>query len=391
MKIAIISDFHLGYSDDAYPQAKEALEKAREVADAVIVAGDLFDVRVPKQEVVNQGIQLFKQHCEEMKKTKANAVKINKGDFVYETQPVIAIHGTHERRTKGLVNVVEMLNSTGLVANCHNNYVVIEKNGEKAAVLGMGGVPEEYVKQVIEKSEFKPLEKHFNIFVFHQTIKEVIPLGDKFISCGDLPPGFDLYIDGHIHWRRDVKTKDKLVLLPGSTVITQMRKNETEKKGFYLYDTQAKKYEFIYINSRPFFFKEITFENATIDKIKEEVEKIVREILASATKPLIKIKINGSLAKGVNSSSIEVNALASQFNNAEVYIDKEFAIVESLKEKIELLRKLKTEEKSVSELGIAILKEKLKQNKFQLKNEEELFSLLCEGEVDKAVALVKKS
>ncbi|MFH1247227.1 MAG: hypothetical protein V1644_02490 [Candidatus Micrarchaeota archaeon] len=64
MKIAIVSDFHLGYNDDALPQAKMGLEKARQLADAVIAPGDLFDVRVPKQEVVNEGIKLFKTHSE---------------------------------------------------------------------------------------------------------------------------------------------------------------------------------------------------------------------------------------------------------------------------------------------------------------------------------------
>ncbi|MDP3741958.1 MAG: metallophosphoesterase family protein [Candidatus Micrarchaeota archaeon] len=394
MKIAITSDYHLGYSDDALPQAAMALAKALEVADCIIAAGDLFDVRVPKQEVVNDSIKLFKKHSEEMA-AKHNSVKITKGEKTYENNPVIAIPGTHERRTKGLVNVVDLLDSGGMLVNCHNKHVTVEKNDERVAIIGMAGVPEEYAEQVIKAANFTAQPNCFNIFMFHQTLKEVIPMASG-ISLNDLPLGFDLYVNGHIHWRRELKNGDKTLLIPGSTVITQMRKNEMEKKGFWLYDTATKHYEYIYIDSRPLFFKEIQVENATGETVKQAVETAVGEILLQNKDeknrlPLVKIKLRGSLAKGINSSAIDATVLASGFENAEVYIDKEFDVLETLKEKIELLRKLKTEEKSVAELGIAVLKDKLKRNNFNLEKEEELFSLLSEGEVEKAITLVKNS
>ncbi len=392
MKIAIMSDLHLGYSDDALPQAKMALDKATEIADVVIAAGDLFDVRVPKQEVVNDAIKLFKTISEAMA-AKHPEINVQKGDKVYENLPVIGIPGTHERRTKGLVNVVDLLDSGGMLVNCHNKHVTVEKNGEKICVLGMAGVPEEYAADVVKAAKFTPLPGCFNIFMFHQTLKEVIPMAPG-ISLDDLPNRFDLYVNGHIHWRRELKTNDKTLLIPGSTVITQMRKNEMEKKGFWLYDTATRHYEFIYIDSRPLYFKEIHVENATGETVKQAVETAVGEIIRQNKDeknrlPLIKIKLGGSLAKGINGSAIDATILAKSFENAEVYIDKEFNVLETLKEKIELLRKLKTEEKSVSEIGIAILKEKLKSNKFNLENEEQLFSLLSEGEVEQAISLVK--
>ncbi len=385
MKIAITSDFHLGYSEDALPQAQMILEKAAQLADIVIAAGDLFDVRVPKQEIVNDGIKLFKQYSENTK----SSARITKGEKTYEKPVVIAIPGTHERRTKGLVNVIDMLDSANVLANCHNKHVVVEKNEEKIAIIGMAGVPEEYASQVVKVAGFKPLENCFNVFFFHQTLKEVIPMNDAFMTMDDLPPGFDLYVNGHIHWKREIKTRDKLLLIPGSTVITQMKKNEMEKKGFWLFDTATRGYEFIYIDSRPFFYREIYLEGATVEKINNEVEKTMVEI--QVNNPLVKIKLRGSLASGLNSSAIDASAIASRFKNMELYIDKEFEIVETLKEKIELLRKLKTEEKSVAELGIAVLKDKLKKNNFKFEKEEELFSLLSDGEVEKASELVRNS
>lgn len=343
---------------------------------------------------------------------KNSGAKIKKGEKTYENLPVIAIPGTHERRTKGLVNVIDLLDSGGMLVNCHNKHITIEnghrakpddsdansvcaENGERVSILGMAGVPEEYAADVVKAAKFSPLPSHFNIFMFHQTLKEVIPMAPG-ISLEDLPNGFDLYVNGHIHWKRELKTSDKTLLIPGSTVITQMRRNEMEKKGFWLYDTITKNYEFIYIDSRPFFFKEIYVENATGESVKNEVEKIIGEVIAQNKDekmrlPLIKIKVAGSLAKGIKSSAIDASVLARSFEKAEVYIDKEFNMLETLKEKIELLRKLKTEEKSVAEIGIALLKEKLKENKFNLQNEEELFSLLSEGEVEKAIVLVKSA
>ncbi len=383
-----MSDFHLGYSDDALPQCRSALEKAVQVADVVIAAGDLFDVRIPKQETVNEAVKLFKQHSEAM--AHKGGAKITKGEKIYGDNPAIAIHGTHERRTKGLVNVVEMLDSAGVLVNCHNKHVIVEKNGERVAIMGMGGVPEEYAGEIVKTAGFKPLENCFNIFAFHQTLKEVIPMAEACMSMNDLPPGFDLYVNGHIHWRREIKNGDKLLLIPGSTVITQMKKNEVEKKGFWLFDTITKNYEFAHIESRQFFYKEIYLENATVETVKQEVEKAIAEV-AKIENPLVKIKLRGSLASGITSASIDANALAASFKNSEVYIDKEFEMAETLKEKIELIRKLKTQEKSVSEIGIAILKEKLKKKNFSVKREEELFSLLSEGEIEKTIALLKSS
>ena len=44
MKIAILSDFHLGYErfkEDAYVQAREAMEKAAGLCDMLIIPGDI--------------------------------------------------------------------------------------------------------------------------------------------------------------------------------------------------------------------------------------------------------------------------------------------------------------------------------------------------------------
>ena len=141
MKLAILSDFHLGYSpsfmhgeDDAFAQAREAMGLACEKADALLVPGDIFDSRTPTLDVMEQGIRLFSVAQARKWKVrvegKENAV------------PVIVIHGTHERRSQNFTNPVSVLESAGLVVDAHRGAVVLEKEGERVAVHGLGGVPE---------------------------------------------------------------------------------------------------------------------------------------------------------------------------------------------------------------------------------------------------------
>ena len=46
------------------------------------------------------------------------------------------------------------------------------------------------------------------------------------LSLADLPNGFDLIIDGHLHWTNEQKLEGKRFLLTGSTIFTQMKNLE---------------------------------------------------------------------------------------------------------------------------------------------------------------------
>ncbi|MFA5077834.1 MAG: metallophosphoesterase, partial [Candidatus Micrarchaeia archaeon] len=62
MKLAIVADMHLGYSrfeEDALRQAESALSGAEGKADAIIVAGDVFDTKIPKLETLKRAADMF--------------------------------------------------------------------------------------------------------------------------------------------------------------------------------------------------------------------------------------------------------------------------------------------------------------------------------------------
>ncbi len=269
MRIAILGDFHLGYDrfyEDSFNQAEKALKIAEENADVLLIAGDIFDAKVPKPEVMGRSLEIFS--------------KIRKSIFV--------IHGTHERRPQGFVNPIDLLIKAGKVISCHLKPTFFEKENEKIMIYGMGGVPEEYSKIAIEKLNPKPIENVFSIFMFHQNLKEFMPQVEHGLYIEDLPNGFDLYIDGHLHKNYEINKSNKELIIPGSTVLTQLRKEE-KVKGFYIYDTKMKMKRFVEIPTRKFYYLE--FESNSTDDLMIKRQKIIElmESIDFNNKPIVRL------------------------------------------------------------------------------------------------------
>jgi len=370
VKIAILSDFHLGYErfeEDALRQASEAFSKALGLADLIIIAGDIFDSRTPGNEVLASAIRLFQKAS-----GKKGARRVDG-----EGPPVVAIHGTHERRAKGLVNPVELLEAAGLLAYAHARCFVFEKDGERVAVHGMGGVPEEYARDAVKSGRFKPVDGCFNIFVFHQSIKELLPFRESFLSMEDLPEGFDLYINGHHHKAGVMEVGGRKLLLPGSTVVTQMRKEEMGEKGFYLFDANTGKEEFNAIQTRPFFFEEVEVKDAKAEEVADAVKKAAEALAAKATNPLIKIHVKGTLAKGLEPANLDFRSIEKGFEGkAHLEIESELASL-SLSDRVALLRALRQKKLSVKEMGMEVLRARLAEAGVAAGDVEELFNLLA--------------
>lgn len=275
MKIAIVSDMHIGYErfgDDAIRQATEAMELANKVADAVIIPGDVFDKRAPKPEVIAQAINLFRDMSE--KKWNAKVVEFRSPSAKHFADiPVVAISGTHERTAAGKDNALNLMGLAGLLVDTSEATTIIEKDGERVAVFGFGGISEERVRDQLKLLNPKPVDGLFSIFMFHQSVYEILPFSEEFIRYEELPKGFDLYVDGHIHSRIEHTVHGKPFLIPGSTVLTQLKDGEQGAKGFYLFDTQKKSYEFVEIKSRHFSVRELSFDGASPKEVKERCER----------------------------------------------------------------------------------------------------------------------
>lgn len=366
MLIGILSDTHFGlgkFYDDSFSQGEKALETACSMADIVIVAGDIFDMRVPRLEVLGKVIEIFR--------------RANKSG-----KEIFGISGTHERRAAGLTNPVEILEKSGVLIDLSNKVYTIEKNGEKVTLVGLGGVPDEQAKAAIETLSPLPEKGHTNVFVFHQTITDFVPTNG--IRIEDLPEGFDLYVCGHIHEKKVKKFGEKLLIIPGSTVITQLRKEECDEKGIFLYDTKTKNYSFVPIPTRKFIYKEILLANADNFSIEKSLKEIINEIKEEIGKnkeknesPIVKIKLIGNIKEGLRREDILINVE----NHGFYYFEVENALdTKTFKEEMEILRKIYNEKKNAKELGLEILKKKMKEKNYELNelNVEKIFEKLSE-------------
>lgn len=351
MKIGIISDLHLGYSrfeEDSYSQAEKMIEEASEKTDIIIVAGDIFDSRIPKLEAIKHAVEIFKK------------AKVD----------VIAIHGNHERRTRGFENPLGILASAGVVRYLDNSLYEFEKNNEKAAILGVGSIPEEYAEEEIKKAveDFAASGDAKKILVIHQNVVELVEQEGVSIEFLDKLP-FDLIVNGHIH-KRHIKLDGKLVV-PGSTVITQLKKEEMEPKGYYIYDTDSKKSEFIEMPTRKFFYEELEFSGASEKDIIEGIARKIDSIRKDFPECIISIKLKGTLRDGLKSSDIRIPT-----EYPLVFISNELNVID-IKEKIEEIKRIRDSNMSVKEYGRIELEKRLK-DKIKLFNPSELFEKLIE-------------
>jgi DNA repair exonuclease SbcCD nuclease subunit len=394
MKISVLSDFHFGFAynseleKDSFENAEEAVEKALD-SDLILITGDVFDSRLPKTGIwakaikvlvkpllrENTGVKLV-QSSRELKEISKRTLR---------HLPVVALHGTHERRGKDETNAVETLDNAGLLIHLHCQNVVFEKDGIKVAVHGMSGVPERFAKDVLYEWGPKPIEGCFNILMIHQSIDPFIysPLDPPSLNLSNLPRGFDLIVGGHLHLAGQEKIGGTTLLFPGSTITTQLEPNESEvEKGIYQIDLNKEiKINFIPLTgSRKFFYREIMLEAGSV---REQIEKEINEILTErfAKTPLIKLKIFGKEVEVLDQELRDIEK--KYFDQAIISFAKELETPEIAK-KIEFLRNLREQKLSVEEIGSKILKKNLEELNFEsVFDQEQAFDMLSESEAER--------
>jgi len=397
MLLGIFSDSHLGFgSDDRYEEAfsrfKESIRIFRErKADFLLHAGDLFDSAVPEQEVWKKTFECFNENegsFTELKKDELNASSV----VSVKGLPIICIHGTHEFRGKDFTNAISILEEANCLVHLHAGHVELEKDGEKVFIHGMGGIPEKHAKDALQKYNPKAFLNATNLLLLHQSFKEFLPFDDDemvaTLSLSDLPNGFDLIIDGHLHWSDEQLLEGKRFLLTGSSIFTQMKNLESKReKGIFLFDTKTKKLEFIpFAHQRKLFYEKIVFKNAKPEEVIAQVNEKIKLISQKApfeVKPLVRIKLTGTLAKGFTQS--DVSFPIPDF--AIFSVTKSFE-VESFAKKIESLKAAHLEKKSISDFGVEILEKNVEEAGLKSFETRRIFDLLAIGENDAAESVL---
>ncbi|MCD6274634.1 MAG: DNA repair exonuclease [Candidatus Aenigmarchaeota archaeon] len=365
--LLLTSDFHLGYGYNT-EREKDCFfvldEILKEQTDLILFAGDLFDSRVPRLEVLAEAMNFLSKLKE--KKSEAKFIECDKeiNKRALHGVPFISIYGNHERRAN-LINPIQSLEKAGLLINLHCQKIVFELNGEKIAIHGMSYVPEKYSRDVLTEWNPKPVPDAKNILLLHQNIEPFIysPLEDVNLKISDLPKGFDIILNGHIHFRNTVQIGQGKLLMPGSTIPTQLNKKESEiRKGYFILNRELK---FKEIKQRDFYYK--------VAERKEEIEEFLKNLKNSELKPIIKIKIK-------NTSRLDLNIIEKKYRERGILIFKKEMERSFEKQKTEILRK----QMSAEEYGMKLLKEKSK-----FKDSDELLNLIIEDDFAGVEKLLK--
>lgn len=368
MIIGIVSDTHFGFSrfeQDAHEQGKKAILESAKACDLLLLPGDIFDVRVPKPETLAQVSKMLRQAGRIMA-----AKECAKSADAPSIAPIIAMHGTHERRPRELTNPIQLLDAAGLLIDAHNKTLVFEKDLEKVAISAIGGVPDDLAKAALENAKCAPVHGAFNVLMLHQSFSEFIPSGEEMLSLDDLPSGYDLHVCGHLHKRAFLKNNS--IIIPGSTVVTQLREEEEEEKGFVLYDTKKREPKFVPIGSRKFHFLRVQVQNASAQQAKDAVEKAL-SLVDFSQNPIVRVIVKGTLAQGLSPQDVRLGSFGEN-----VFVETSFS-AEDLKEKLQSIRSKHEEKLSASQYGLKLLRARLKESGVEHLADEQTFLLLQEN------------
>ncbi|MAG18141.1 MAG: hypothetical protein CL944_01570 [Candidatus Diapherotrites archaeon] len=406
MKIGIFSDTHLGFEEkgersfDCFDNLHQAIELCLEgKVDLMVLPGDIFHIPMPSHNTLFNSIKSFSTAKKGSSSVKLFLEKDNeKKEINFSGVPILAIHGNHEYRGKETKTALDVLDLSGLVVYFHAGMISAEKENEKTCIFGLGAVPEKQALEVLNYWNPKPKENACNLLLFHQGFKEFMALDDEMIatlSLDDLPKGFDLIINGHLHWRNEQKLGETTFLLPGSTVSTSIKQLETEKpKGVCFYDTQEKEITFKpFPKQRKMFYHKVKFDDADSDKVLQECKNILSADLSEQHElnPLIRLNIKGTLKKGLSSADVNLTEIMEEFSSKAILsVSKNFSN-NSFKRKISELREMQKSKLSLASVGFEVLEKNLKETDFGNEIElKKLFDLLAESNIDEAMNLVAK-
>ncbi|OMH40836.1 metallophosphoesterase family protein [Desulfurobacterium indicum] len=279
MKIAHISDSHLGYAQynlverktdffTAFEQAIDKIIKAN--VDLVIHTGDLFESPQPDMISLSKTIKQFRRLKE-------------------KNIPVVAITGNHDRTLrKGRIPPQKILEDLGLLH-------LISPYGEKVFgdlyIAGIQFMTKNHLSELREKifpsfSE-RAAKYKYSIFMCHQGISPYLPFeGAAEMNMSDLPKEFTYYAGGHIH-NFIHNTTEKFFSYAGVTEFRTAKEAETTNRGFNIIDLKAKSLQRVELENLRKFLT-ITIEESENES--QKLEEITEKASSCAEPPIVIIK-----------------------------------------------------------------------------------------------------
>lgn len=312
MKIALISDLHLGYrqyglierEEDFYIQylmCMEEIEKSD--VDAVIIAGDIFDKPNPSPKAMD----IYRQ-----------------GVLSLDGIPVYAITGNHTMLLRDDHYTVDSYFAESGIDNYHliDDSIYFEEGVDICGVAYRSDTKLDEFKTALDDVTSLQKEENFHILVIHQAIKEYCGFTGAELSINDFNlDSYDLIVCGHIHSRYEALiNKGKTVFVqPGSPErmnTTEARDEIEQGKGFYIFDTQERDLSFHPVDSlRKFFLGEIQFDSVEdIDKHFDQLKEKVQD-----SYPIISYDYYDNVGHSVHIRNLIKEIKGCLINNSNIY------------------------------------------------------------------------
>lgn len=387
IKITVFTDTHFGFSineeteNDSHELVEE-IAKNNKDSDIIIICGDVFHTRNPKIKIVEKAISSLKNFLEIQSKVKLVETdkKIDnlKLKSIEKNIPIITINGNHDRSYIGEASILDLMDEANLLINLNSNYIIFEKDGQKISIFGMGNMPENVAKDYLYKN-IKHFKDCTNILLIHQNIYPFIFYSpDYSLTMDNLPRNFDLIINGHYHAFINESIGKTKILMPGSLITTQLKKEESnlEKSYTNIYIDEGNiKIEKVGLKRyRKFFYLEFGI-NDDKEKITNELNKILSKEYIK--KPIVKVVVK-------REKNEDLSYLTKEFSNKCILLTKtelignEKTIEEVSKENIE----------SIFEFAIKKIKSSIGNEEFPIKIENLIKMLEDKDSIEKIINIL---
>jgi DNA repair protein SbcD/Mre11 len=317
-KFAHLADCHLGAQK--YPELKEleiiafksCLDTCiEENVDFIIIAGDLFHSNLPDMGIVKETVGKLKE--------------VNEKGI-----PVYINYGSHDF-SPNETSIIDIITESGLLIKLFDGYVIENEKGDeklelnfkvdkktKAKLAGISGrkmgIEDTYYRMLDKKSLEN--EEGFKIFVFHTSIKNLLP---DFLSKMDgidirlLPKNFDYYAGGHIHKRICESIDDYGIITYSGPIFAGYPKDleisaKGEERGFYIveFDGEVRDVKFCPLKLAKYEFIQFRADNKNSKQLNEEIINKIESL--DAKNKIIILKVKGTLSGG-KTSDIDFNKI----------------------------------------------------------------------------------
>ena len=285
MKVAHISDTHLGYMQYRLPERKQdfilAFERAIDICieervDIILHTGDLFETYQPDMVTLSRCIRT-------LQKVKAHGIEF------------IAITGNHDRALRrGTIPPQRILEDLGILKLLNYRQgapveeLVLSLDG--ILIAGFQYFPRRMIK-VLKEGFFDELSEvaskaTTSILMFHQGIGQYLPYEESFeMELTELPEGFDYYAGGHIHTFVRENLKGGVFSYAGATEFRTSKEAEKGRRGFNIFDTETKELKRVELEAlRP--FKVFRFSE---ERVSETLEEILEFVSLAEQPPVVLI------------------------------------------------------------------------------------------------------